>query len=57
MNEAIQAEVAAIRQSYEQDVMNMVHEKASLAAQCGAMAQKIKALEDELKALKELKGA
>lgn len=52
MNEAIQAEVAAIRQSYEQDVMNMAHEKANLAAQCGAMAAKIKALEAENAELK-----
>ena len=53
MTPELQAEIAAIRQSYEQDVANMAHEKANLAAQCGAMAQKIKALEAEIAKQKE----
>ena len=53
MTPELQAEIAAIRQSYEQDVANMAHEKANLAAQCGAMAHKIKALEAELAELKK----
>ena len=47
MTPELQAEIAAIRQSYEQDVANMAHEKANYAAQLAAMAQKIKALEAE----------
>ena len=53
MTPELQAEIAAIRQSYEQDVANMSHEKANLAAQCGALALKLKKAEEELAELKK----
>ena len=55
MSDELQAEIAAIRQSYEQDVANMAHEKANLAAQCGVLAFRLKKAEAEIAELKKPK--
>lgn len=55
MSPELQAEVAAIRQSLMEDIAQVAASKAQYAAQLAAMGMKIKALEDELKALKEPK--
>jgi len=57
MNEQVQAEVAAIRQSLTEDVASIAQAKAQYAAQLAAMGLKIKELEAEVKALKEPKEA
>lgn len=48
-----QTEIAAIRRSYEEDVANMAHEKANLAAQCGVLAFRLKNAEEEIAKMKE----
>lgn len=52
MDEAIQAEVAAMRQSYEADIANLTagfaREKAGLAAQCAALALALKNAEAKI---------
>ena len=53
MTEEIQAELSAIHQSYQQDVANLTASKAQLAAQCGALALKLKKAEAELAELKK----
>ena len=55
MTEEIQAELSAIHQSYQHDVANLTASKAQLAAQCGALALKLKKAEEANNSLAEEK--